>query len=47
VAQDGEDDALPLEDAVVLLKEAEEERREADEMLKNALIGLGLENPKG
>ncbi len=31
VAQNGEDETLPLEDAVVQLKEAEEERKEADE----------------
>ena len=43
VAQDGRDETLPLEDAVALLKEAEEERREADEQLKNVLGGLGLD----
>ncbi len=42
VAQDGEDDTLPLEDAVVLLQEAEEERREADEKLARILKELGL-----
>ena len=42
VAQDGEDDTLPLEDAVVLLKEAEEERAEADEKLKKILTEMGL-----
>ena len=30
VAQNGKDETLPLEDAVVLLREAEEERQEAD-----------------
>jgi type I restriction enzyme M protein len=43
VAQDGEDDTLPLEDAVVLLKEAEEEREEADGMLKGVLQEMGIE----
>lgn len=42
VAQDGEDDTLPLEDAVVLLREAEEERAEADKKLKTVLNKLGL-----
>ncbi len=43
VAQNGKDETLPLEDAVVLLREAEEERKEADEKLKAVLSGLGLE----
>jgi len=43
VAQDGEDDTLPLEDAVVLLQEAEEERKQADERLKSVLEKLGLQ----
>ena len=43
VAQNGKDDTLPLEDAVVLLQEAEEERREADSKLKVILAGLGIE----
>ena len=42
VTQDGEDDTLPLEDAVVLLKEAEEERREADGKLEEILEKMGL-----
>jgi type I restriction enzyme M protein len=42
VAQNGKDETLPLEDAVVLLREAEEERREADEKLEKVLAGLGL-----
>lgn len=42
VAQDGEDDTLPLEDAVVLLQEAEEERAEADSKLNNILTSLGM-----
>lgn len=40
VAQEGVDDTLPLEDAVVLLKEAEEERKEVDEKLKKILEQL-------
>ena len=43
VAQDGEDDTLPLEDAAVLLKEAEEEREVADGMLKVVLQEIGVE----
>ena len=43
VAQEGKDETLPLEDAVVLLKEAEEERKEADEKLKKILEQLKLE----
>ena len=43
VAQGGEDDSLPLEDAVVLLQEAEEERREADAKLNDILRSLGVE----
>jgi len=42
VAQDGGDDTLPLEDAVVQLQEAEEERKEADAKLKEVLKGLGI-----
>ncbi|MFA4859538.1 N-6 DNA methylase [Methanoregula sp.] len=43
VTQNGKDETLPLEDAVVLLREAEEVRQEADERLKKVLAGLGLE----
>jgi len=43
VTQDGEDDTLPLEDAVVQLKEAEEEREKADTQLKQVLRELGVE----
>lgn len=43
VLQNGEDDTLPLEDAVVLLREAEEERSEADVKLKEILNELGME----
>lgn len=42
VLQGEEEDTLPLEDAVVLLREAEEERREADEKLKDILKDLGM-----
>jgi len=42
VAQNGIDDSLPLDDAVVQLKEAEEERREADEKLREVLSQLGM-----
>jgi len=43
VSQNGQDSTLPLEEAVVLLKEAEEERQRADEKLKQVLKELGLE----
>jgi type I restriction enzyme M protein len=43
VAQDGGEEVLPLEDAVVQLREVEEERAEADRKLKGVLQGLGLE----
>ena len=43
VAQNGEDDTLPLEDAVVQLQEAEEEREEANGKLKGILRNLGTE----
>ena len=42
VAQNGEDETLPLEDAVVQLKEAEEERAKADAHLKEILKELGV-----
>jgi type I restriction enzyme M protein len=42
VAQNGEDETLPLEDALVQLKEAEEERTKADEKLKEILEEMGL-----
>jgi type I restriction enzyme M protein len=42
VIQNGEDDTLSLEDAVVLLKEAEEERKDADEKVNEILNKLGL-----
>ena len=37
VTQNDEDGTLPLEDVLILLKEAEEERRNADEKLKEIL----------
>jgi type I restriction enzyme M protein len=43
VSQNGEDNTLPLEDAVTLLKEAEEERKKTDEKLKQVLEQTGLE----
>ena len=43
VVQDGGDETLPLEDAIVQVQEAEEERKEADEKLKNVLREMGVE----
>jgi len=43
VSQDGEDETLPLDEAVVLVKEAEEERQKADEKLREILGQLGFE----
>jgi len=42
VLVDSEEDVLPLEEAVVLLREAEEERAEADRKLNEVLVELGL-----
>ncbi len=42
VARNGDESALPLEEAVVLLQEAEEDRIAADEQLREALRLLGL-----
>ena len=42
VSQDGGEEVLPLEEALVLLKEAEEERKEADEILKEVLGIIGI-----
>ena len=42
VAVDGGEEVLPLEDAVVLLAEAEEERSAADEKLWAVLSNLGI-----
>ena len=43
VSQNGVDTTLPLDEAVTLLKEAEEDREEADKNLKNVLEQLGFE----
>ncbi len=43
VATDEQEKVLPLEEAVVLLREAEEERAEADRALREVLRELGLE----
>lgn len=43
VASNGRDDTLPLADALVLVQEAEEERKNADEKLKDVLKRIGLE----
>jgi len=42
VAQNGEDDTLDLADAIVQLKEAEEERNQADEKLRTILKEMGV-----
>ena len=42
VAQNDGDETLPLDEAVVLVREAEEERRQADEKLAKVLEQLGL-----
>jgi type I restriction enzyme M protein len=42
VSTNGEEPVIPLEEAIVLLEEAEEERAEADKALKEVLIKLGL-----
>ncbi len=46
VASNGKEDVLPLEEAVVLLREAEEERAEADRELARVLASLGLVSGK-
>ncbi len=43
VASNDKEEVLPLEEAVVLLKEAEEERAEADKKLREVLVKLGFE----
>ncbi len=43
VSQNGNEEVLPLDEAIVLVKEAEEERTEADKKLKAVLEQLGLE----
>jgi len=45
VAVDEKEEVLPLEEAVVLLQEAEEERKEADCALREVLRELGLLEP--
>jgi len=42
VEQNGVDETLALEDAIVQLQEAEEQRKEADKKLKNILNAIGL-----
>ena len=42
VSQNDEEEVLPLEEAVVRLREAEEERKEADWALAEVLQALGL-----
>ena len=43
VSTNGEDDTLPVDEAVVLLKEAREEQAKADVELKNVLEKLGFD----
>ena len=43
VTQNGEDETLPLDEAIVLVKEAEEERTKADKKLRNVLEQMGFE----
>ena len=43
VATNDQEDVLPLEEALVLLAEAEEERAEADAELHTVLTNLGLQ----
>ena len=43
VAVDDAQELMPLEDAVVLLREVEEERSEADAALRETLAGLGFQ----
>ncbi len=44
VSKDGGEEVLPLEDAVVLLEEAEEERAKVDKELQSVLKELGFSN---
>ncbi|MGC8875531.1 N-6 DNA methylase [Thermus sp.] len=44
VASNDREEALPLEEAVVLLREAEEERAEADQALREVLAVLGFKD---
>jgi len=43
VSMNGEDTTLPLDEAVVLLKEAKEEQQKADVKLKDVLKQMGFE----
>lgn len=43
VAEDGKEEVMPLDDTLVLVREAEEERAEADEKLKKILMTMGLD----
>jgi len=43
VALNEEDETLPLDEAIVLLKEAEEERRQSEEKVKEVLKQMGIE----
>ena len=43
VTQNSKDETLPLEEAVVLLKEVKEDRREVDEKLNEILNKLGVD----
>ena len=43
MAQSDQEPVLPLEEAVVLLREAEEERSAADQALQEVLRQLGLD----
>jgi type I restriction enzyme M protein len=43
VSQNGGEEILPIEEAIVLLKEAEEERATADKKLKGILEKMGFE----
>lgn len=47
VAANGADEVLPLEEALVLLREAEEERAVAGQELEQVLRQLGVESIKG
>ncbi len=45
VASNGKDEVLPLEEAVVLLREAEEEREQTEKHLWRVLGKIGLGGP--
>jgi type I restriction enzyme M protein len=47
VSTNGKEEVLPLEEAVVRLQEAEEERAEADRALNEVLQTLGCYEEKG